>query len=155
MLVPVPCRCFWLFIAIVYHFRRFRPSSSKSPLRRRSPLHSLDVLIRLPSYHSHWVFLPAIFFNRGQFDQQQNSTFPDTKECKNTLHLSVSKLQRFPDRTEEYEYETEMSYATRDRSFSYPSSVITPSELPITTESLCNRLSSGNYAIPIYTRQSR
>lgn len=152
MLVPVPCRCFWLFIAIVYHFRRFRPSSSKSPLRRCSPLYSLDVLsdyrhITVTEFSFPQSFLIAV--------NSTSNKIHDTKECKNTLHLSVSKLQRFSDRTEEYEYETEMSYATRDRSFSYPSSVITPSELPITTESLCNRLSSGNYAIPIYTRQSR
>jgi len=43
-----------------------------------------------------------------------------------------------------------MSRATRAHLFSCSSSAITPSELPIITGSLCNRLPSGSYAISIY-----
>lgn len=62
MLVPVLCRCFWLFIAIVYHIHTTQThssvssSSSKFSLRRCSPLRSPN--FKLPSScHNHRVFL--------------------------------------------------------------------------------------------------
>jgi len=73
-----------------------------------------------------------------------------TTQKKKTQKRYVVSIETRPDRTEGYECEAEMSRATRAHLFSCSSSAITPSELPIITGSLCNRLPSGSYAISIY-----
>lgn len=160
MLVPVLCRCLWLFIAIVCYFHRrsrcplwrfhftsvFRPrivlsgqshvtvikfSCSEFPLS-----FSFMQLVRVATRFFFFFFFTTPknartcyfrYWNENEFRVDLNNI--NTWDVSRDDTLDTFSLDLF-------------AFVFNNRSFSLPL---------VTSDSLCNRLSSGSYVIPIYT----